>query len=864
MILPLIVNRSQFLGRTKSTSALLEVLARNNALNYTGTLNYNAMGVKDGVGLVPATTKFVDNFLLKVLVPDYNVENGRNTFIGPMNQAIRALLNREGLSKCCVKAVGFAKVTNPEEYMLHKMPYRDELKQADNYYVQEYKIACPNIDYEIVMAFIRSGVYNVAGMFVRDIDITKDFCGSFDKHEIIQHLVSNHDFREQGSNDFSPRTIVDNDNTVGRNCLTYMETVDGIKTRPKIYNKFVQMLETQSVRSKVGSHWKDWTSQKGTRLAKARDLACERGLTRAEVTIYITNQEEIPSEDFIDYTLDRIEEYIPKSLVYSTPFRKAWESYCNTFKHSLVCIDRSENTALVVYSYNELTDKISGQFIHKWYDADKTKSQKLLRSKKGDKPANRWKFGLSNLTLNGNLPIDIIEACILTKTATNVDHKMRTDKVIEITGSRYFKMYPDNSTRFTTRLVSKKGLYSCNNGTLEGNVALLEKAGLVEHPNCIPYIATSKASRTSKADVTLKKMEEIDVQIGTQNTCLSTQDISQRLLNEAAKIDEIRKPLLDELRLKEENLKQLNDYVSQFKRGEVMRLRDMSQGDYDVMSVRKLPGLYGTQYQFIVDVDGEYYTVWANKYIERVLDSLATEQTRDILDEDTGCMILYNKPVAKLTVTGRSAMNSYGTTTVFCNFKVSGVDESTSIQHLKSEAKKAIESCNEEMQHAVVDQRDIVTIPRESLLTYKDYINLVTFPLHSVHTVTAIGYIPHYGRERLVVQIKDIFYQAGEDLERQVGELMSEATIRIEKIGTNRSTRIKYVICSVFKNGDWLAFVDYTKTPMLTKFDGTCKIIDVRSLEIKGQKRKIALTDNGKTYRFKKSKLEESLKPGFY
>ena len=50
----------------------------------------------------------------------------------------------------------------------------------------------------------------------------------------------------------------------------------------------VQMLETKSVRKNVGSHWKDWVCQKGTRLADARDKAEERGLTRAEVTYYIT------------------------------------------------------------------------------------------------------------------------------------------------------------------------------------------------------------------------------------------------------------------------------------------------------------------------------------------------------------------------------------------------------------------------------------------------------------------------------------------------------------------------------------------------------------------------------------------------
>ena len=40
------------------------------------------------------------------------------------------------------------------------------------------------------------------------------------------------------------------------------------------------MLEGKSVRETVGQHWKDWVCHKDTRLANARDLAKDRGLTR--------------------------------------------------------------------------------------------------------------------------------------------------------------------------------------------------------------------------------------------------------------------------------------------------------------------------------------------------------------------------------------------------------------------------------------------------------------------------------------------------------------------------------------------------------------------------------------------------------
>ena len=70
----------------------MEALIQANALNQTGTGNvdYNKCGKLDGIGFEKVSDKFVDNFLLCVLVPDYNTEKKkkirRNTFIGSQNK----------------------------------------------------------------------------------------------------------------------------------------------------------------------------------------------------------------------------------------------------------------------------------------------------------------------------------------------------------------------------------------------------------------------------------------------------------------------------------------------------------------------------------------------------------------------------------------------------------------------------------------------------------------------------------------------------------------------------------------------------------------------------------------------------------
>ena len=216
-----------------------------------------------------------------------------------------------------------------------------------------------------------------------------DYSGSFNKEEVVHFLTSSKGFRFQGEREDGERTILDNSRQVGQNCLTYMETVQGMVTRCKIYNKMVQMLESKSVREKVGQHWKDWVCQENTRLARVRNLAKERGLTRAEVTFYCEDQ--IPSDEFMKNTLARITEYIPHSFVYSTPYADTWKAYCDAMLHSLIVIDRTRDVALLVYSYNDVTKDISGQFVEKWSEKE------------------QW--CLANLTLAAKLPIDVIELC---------------------------------------------------------------------------------------------------------------------------------------------------------------------------------------------------------------------------------------------------------------------------------------------------------------------------------------------------------------------------------------------------------------------------------------------------------------------
>ena len=155
------------------------------------------------------------------------------------------------------------------------------------------------------------------------------------------------------------------------------------------------------------------------------------------------------------------------------------------------------------------------------------------------------------------------------------------------------------------------------------------------------------------------------------------------------------------------------------------------------------------------------------------------------------------------------------------------------------------------------------------MLPYKEYPNLTALPIGSVHNVDGWGFIKHYGTEKLVISLDGKIYQAGDNLEEQVIQLKYLSKIKIEKIRKSKKNNCKYSVCSMYEKDDWTVYLDYSKMDFLPdeKMDGDTYILDVRTTNFKGKKRKLILTkreeeEEAVVYRLKKPKLEEKIKVG--
>ena len=130
---------------------------------------------------------------MRVLVADYLIHKKSYVEVGLINRTIRTLLERHGLEKCKVKAISLSIANDIPAEMMAKMPFRINDKECDatEYYFQDYKIACANVEYGTVLQFLRTQEYVERGLFLKDIDVTMDYAGSFDREEVIDYMVTN-------------------------------------------------------------------------------------------------------------------------------------------------------------------------------------------------------------------------------------------------------------------------------------------------------------------------------------------------------------------------------------------------------------------------------------------------------------------------------------------------------------------------------------------------------------------------------------------------------------------------------------------------------------------------------------------------
>ena len=273
----------------------------------------------------------------------------------------------------------------------------------------------------------------------------------------------------------------------------------------------------------------------------------------------------------------------------------------------------------------------------------------------------------------------------------------------------------------------------------------------------------------------------------------------------AKEIRKSRKPFKDAIAEKQNKLQFLDKYNSAFSNNKVIQLKNLPLGSYNVMAMRDSQTQFGQKYIMLLttDLNGTLGLCYSNKEIERFMrENLTDEQKKKIRDPKRNYLTLFKKPLAVLNITGWGR-TSQRNVIVYCNLTLAEEMEKDSIKSLREQITREIQEEKSKMACAdpTISAESPPFLVREKMVPYKHMQNLAELTLGSTHTDTAIGYIDHYGQQKLVVKLDDgITYQAGEHLERQKEQLTEMCKIVISKTKL-LPTRKKFAVCSCTKTG---------------------------------------------------------------
>ena len=293
---------------------------------------------------------------------------------------------------------------------------------------QRIKVDLANVSYASVINYVSNEAnlerLNREGLYVGDIDFTQDFKGLFDKDRLIKYMLSI-GYRLQGKKikkdlEEYKATILDNNQHVSRNCLTFITKTDVGTTRYKIYNKFVQSMESPSVRGKIGHHIKDWVNNPETVLQEAISSCLDTGLLRLEITFYRTPEQQTITDKEINGEMETLRSVLVPEQLYYNSISNQWNLLCDMVNSNLVILDTENNIAFILIYQNRLTSKING-----FYVEDMQKLDDIIRD------------------FTWNVPITVIlyskrENLISIKQDTYI--KSETDKTLLSNGCDKFKV----------------------------------------------------------------------------------------------------------------------------------------------------------------------------------------------------------------------------------------------------------------------------------------------------------------------------------------------------------------------------------------------------------------------------------------
>jgi hypothetical protein len=185
-------------------------------------------------------------------------------------------------------------------------------------------------------------------IYLHDIDIATD-C----------HYVTSRDILERYLKDIIPDVeIRDDRRKVGNHCLSwYMTTDKEQRIRCKVYNKFVQHLESAEVRKTLGSRMEDLVANSDKAFTKRLLDARDKGITRLELTFYGAKARKYK---YYERVMGTIKDLIKKCRTYRVSYEAYWRYMVSNVTAMIGVYIKQRRVFAYCHWWNSVTGKLYG------------------------------------------------------------------------------------------------------------------------------------------------------------------------------------------------------------------------------------------------------------------------------------------------------------------------------------------------------------------------------------------------------------------------------------------------------------------------------------------------------------------------
>ncbi|KAL1932984.1 hypothetical protein VTP01DRAFT_8662 [Rhizomucor pusillus] len=188
-------------------------------------------------------------------------------------------------------------------------------------------------------------------IIIHDIDISVD-CAFISTRAIIKDYLSKLGVTESD--------IADKVKDVGLNCISwrgYTTSVPPVVLRTKIYNKFVQMLESTDVRSSLGSQLANLIMNPCPLFAQKLRSLSGSGMSRIEITFYSSTVYDASEYELI---IHQTLEWMSRCPTFEISFEHQWRALTKEIRRFFAVYVRDTRVFAYCHWWNSITGKKQG------------------------------------------------------------------------------------------------------------------------------------------------------------------------------------------------------------------------------------------------------------------------------------------------------------------------------------------------------------------------------------------------------------------------------------------------------------------------------------------------------------------------